>query len=371
MPVIASTTPSTAPSTAPLTGYRRTRLSAGLSRRGALAAAATAVLALSACSAGATQTTSDTNASAAGGGEGELFASVQTMFGQVDIPQPADGELTVVALGWSDAEAALAMGVQPVAVYDWLGYGEENKGVGPWAQQAYGDVTPTVIPRTDGDIDYELVQSLEPDLILNVNSAGEEAQYDRLSQIAPTVFGPEGSAGFTVGWRNGTTLIGQALGRAEEGAALVEQTEATIAAAAQAHPEFASLTGVSGSKFGEAYGANLTGDFRWDLLADLGFTLNPAVAELTAQGFYAPVSVEQVSVFDADVAVLLPIGYTQAELQADPLLSALSVVQQGRAVVLDPDGDLASAFSAANVLSIPVAVEGMTPLLAEAAAKAA
>jgi iron complex transport system substrate-binding protein len=37
-----------------------------------------------------------------------------------------------VALGWSDAETALALGVQPVGASDWLAFGGE--GVGPWAE---------------------------------------------------------------------------------------------------------------------------------------------------------------------------------------------------------------------------------------------
>ena len=64
---------------------------------------------------------------------GDALGTVETMYGPVTVPKPDDGELTVVALGWSDAEVALALGVKPVAVYDWLGFGDETKGVGPWA----------------------------------------------------------------------------------------------------------------------------------------------------------------------------------------------------------------------------------------------
>ncbi|MDN5635915.1 MAG: iron-siderophore ABC transporter substrate-binding protein, partial [Brevibacterium sp.] len=52
---------------------------------------------------------------ACGGGSGEEDAapgiSVDTKFGSVEVPQDPQ---KVVALGWGDAETALALGVQPV-----------------------------------------------------------------------------------------------------------------------------------------------------------------------------------------------------------------------------------------------------------------
>jgi iron complex transport system substrate-binding protein len=76
------------------------------------------------------------------------------------------------------------------------------------------------------------------------------------------------------------------------------------------------------------------------------------------------VSGEQVSAFDADVAVMFPIGYTLDELKADPLIASLAVVKDGRTVFLGADDELSQAFSAASPLSIPIAVQGITPQLA-------
>ena len=85
---------------------------------------------------------------------------------------------------------------------------------------------------------------------------------------------------------------------------------------------------------------------------------------LPAQGFYVPVSAEQISAFDADVAVLFPIGYTVAQLEADPLIASLPVVKDGRTVFLAQDDEVTQAYSAASPLSIPIAVAGLTPQLA-------
>ncbi len=335
-------------------------------------AAAAAALVLSACSGAssgaapsASGTTPATSAAASGpGAAAELPATVDTMFGPVQIPAPADGELTVVALGWSDAEVALALGVKPVAVYDWQSFGAAHKGVGPWASELFGDAEPTILANVGDALDYEAISVLEPDLILNTRSAGDQAQYDRLSTIAPTVSPPAGTAAFGTPWATQTQLVADALGQSAAGAALVDTVQDTITAAAQANPGFAGRTAVAATKFGDAYGAYISGDARWDLLAALGFAPNPAVLALPAQGFYVPVSGEQVSAFDADVAVMFPIGYTLDELKADPLIASLAVVKDGRTVFLGADDELSQAFSAASPLSIPIAVQGITPQLA-------
>jgi iron complex transport system substrate-binding protein len=331
------------------------------SRAAAGAAALTAVLlALTGCS-------SSPSGEASGDG-GEALGTVDTMFGTIEVPQPED-DLRVVALGWSDAEMALALGVKPVAVFDWQSFGAEDKGVGPWATDLFGDVTPEVLERADETLNYEQIEVLDPDVILNVRSANDEKEFTRLNEIAPTVYAPAGTAAFATSWDVQLKSVAAALGKSDKGATIIEETKAAIADAAEAHPEFQGLTTAAGTKFGDAYGAYLAGDGRFDILADLGFSNSPGVEALEPSGFFTAVSAEQVSALDADVPVILPIGFTLAETQADPLLASLSAVQQGRAVFIDPDSDLSGAYSAASPLAIPVVLKELVPQLAAAAAK--
>lgn len=323
---------------------------------------AAAVLFLSGCAA-----TPSVDVPPPGSSPSTLLGTVDTMFGTVDVPTPADGELTVVALGWSDAEMALSLGVVPVAVFDWQGFGEKNKGVGPWATALFGDVTPQIIERGAETLNFEQIELLEPDLILNTRSANDEKEFERLSRIAPTVYAPEGTAAYATDWATQLTSVSAALGLADEGKALIDSTEQSIAAAAAAHPEFAGKTTVSAAKFGDAYGAYLAGDGRFDILAQLGFVSNPAVDALESNGFYAAVSAENVPAFDADVLVIVSIGFTLAETEADPLLASLQVVKDKRAVIIDPESELSGAYGAASVLSIPVVLEQLVPKLAAAA----
>ncbi|MGB3258936.1 MAG: iron-siderophore ABC transporter substrate-binding protein [Ornithinimicrobium sp.] len=310
------------------------------------------------------------NGGAQSGSEADsVIATVDTMFGAIEVPEPEDGELTVVALGWSDAEMALALDVVPAATFDWQGFGAENKGVGPWATAKFGEVDPEIIERGDETLNYEQLQALEPDLILNTRSGNDEDEFDRLSEIAPTIFGPEGAGAYATDWKDQLSIIGEAVGQPDRAQTVIEQTQAEIDEATQAHPEFEGLTVAAATKFGDAYGAYLAGDGRFDILADLGFVLDPAIEDPQSDGFFTDVSAENVSVLDADVAVVLPIGYTLEETQTDPLLASLDVISDDRAVFIDPDSELSGAYAASSVLSIPVVLDQLVPDLAQASAR--
>jgi iron complex transport system substrate-binding protein len=336
-----------------------------------IAAAAITLLVTSGCAATDDADTGSTDGDT-GSSDTAVLGTVETMFGEITVDEPTDDDLTVVALGWSDAEMALALGVVPVGVFDWQGFGADTKGVGPWATDLFGDVTPEIIERGDEDLNFEQIELLEPDVILNTRSSNDEEEFERLNEIAPTVYAPEGTGSFATDWETQMTSVAAALGLVDEGATIIADTKDAIAAAADENPEFAGLTTASAAKFGDAYGSYTAGDGRFDILADLGFVSAPTIEELkTDDSFYVAISAEQVAAFDADVLVVVPIGYTLAETEADPLLASLSVVTEGRTVFIDPDSDLSGAFSAASVLSIPVVLDELVPELATAAAKVA
>lgn len=325
----------------------------------AVAGLVVAALALTGCSGG---NGADT---ASSGDSGALATVDDTLYGPVEVPKPADGELTVVALGWSDAEVALALGVQPVGTADWLGFGADNKGVGPWAVDKFGDTSPAVFEQPGNGYDYEAIAALEPDLILNTRSAADEDVYKRLSEIAPTVYAPAGTPDYGTAWDAQVSQVAQALGQEKEGQQLVDSVSSVIEEQANAYPEFKGVTAVTGTKFGDQYGAYVSGDFRWDLLESLGFKQNPPVLDITPTGFYAALSAEQIPALDAEAAVFFPIGYTLKEMEQDPLLSSLDVVKRNRVVWLEAGDDLTQAFSAASPLSIPVAAKGIAERLSK------
>ncbi len=331
-----------------------------LARRATAAATAALITALlTGCSTGSEESGGGAEPTATGAAAA-FPATVSTAFGEVTVEEEPE---RVVALGWSDAETALALGVQPVGAVDWLGFG--GSGVGPWAADLY-DEAPQLLPSTD--LDPEAVAALQPDLILDTRQAGDRARYDALSQIAPVVGPPEGVIQFGTTWQQQVDLVAQALGRTEEGERLTEETEAALAEAAEAHPEFEGKQVAVGAFFSGQYGAYVRGDSRVDLMEQLGFTNSPTVEGLAdGSSFYVNVARERLDVLDADLTVVFPIGDVAQQLREDPLLQRVPSAQAGHLVVLD-DPELANAFSSGSALGVRYAVEEAVPLFAQAVA---
>jgi iron complex transport system substrate-binding protein len=234
--------------------------------------------------------------------------------------------------------------VQPVGASDWLGFG--GSGVGPWAADLY-DEAPELIETLEPS--FEAIAALQPDLILDTRSDGTRERYDSLSAIAPTVGAPEGVGPYQTTWQQQLELVGQALGKADEAAALQADVEQQFTDAATAHPEFEGTEVAVAAYTSEGFGAYVRGDGRVDFMESLGFTNAPAVQELAGENFYVSVSEEQLPLLDAALTVAFPIFVDAAEITGNPLWQSIPSVQAGHAVVMD-DETLVSAFSSTSAL---------------------
>lgn len=290
--------------------------------------------------------------------DGAFPAVVETTFGEVTVEEEPE---RVVALGWGDAETALALGVQPVGASDWLAFGGE--GVGPWAEGLY-DEAPEIIETLEPS--FEAIAALEPDLILDVKSSGDPARYERLASIAPTIGVPEGGDSYLTTTEQQLTMIATALGRQEQGEQLLTELEDTFAQARADHPDWEGRTATAATLTSEGWGAYVEGSERVDFLERLGFVQNPQIAEMEpdASGFTVSLSAERLDALDADLIVAFPIFIDTTEITEDPMFQQVPAVADGRAVVID--GDLANAYSLGTVLSQQYAVEQIVPMLEEA-----
>lgn len=94
----------------------------------------------------------------------------------------------MVTAGFRDSDHAVAFGVTPVGVRDFIGaFAEETR---PWAQEALAGAEPEKVSGPDGALNFEVIAGLRPDLIL-AYSYLEEAEYDKLAKISPTVVEPQ------------------------------------------------------------------------------------------------------------------------------------------------------------------------------------
>jgi iron complex transport system substrate-binding protein len=120
----------------------------------------------------------------------------------------------VVALDFPSADAVIALGVTPVAMYE-VGY--VDGGIQAWTKAALGAERPQLLDTADG-IPLEKIAALHPDLIVATNTYPLIADvYDKLSAIAPVVGHVQGPGVDT--WQEDTLLIAKALGREQRGEA--------------------------------------------------------------------------------------------------------------------------------------------------------
>jgi iron complex transport system substrate-binding protein len=329
-----------------------------MTARPVLRGAALLAAALLATSCGSGAADEDAGDAAAGSSSAGAFpVTVPTAFGDVTVEEEPT---RIVALGWSDAETALALGVRPVGASDWLGFGGE--GVGPWAEGLY-DEAPEIIETLEPSL--EAVAALEPDLILDTRSDGTQERYDLLSAIAPTIGQPEGVGPYQTSWEQQLELVAQALGRTDEAADVTGDVEQQFADAREANPGFEGTEVAVGAYTSEGFGAYVRGDARVDFMESLGFTNKAAIQDLAGENFFVPVSDEELRLLDAPLTVVFPIFVDAGEITGNPVWQTLPSVQQGHAVVMD-DVILVSAFSSGSSLGIGYALDNAVPLFAAA-----
>jgi iron complex transport system substrate-binding protein len=282
--------------------------------------------------------------------------TVQHSLGSTTIPQQPT---RVFTLGTSDVDTVLALGVTPVGIHSRYGF---ERGVGPWAEDELGSATPTV--TIGRELNYEAIAAARPDLIINVISSGAREDYDKLSQIAPTIPLPAGAEAYSPTWQQAARLIAQSLGKQPEGDKLVTDTEDYLRRIGNDNPTFGAKTLTYLDVMG---GANYVGGNATTVVAlmrEMGFRNTPYVDGLPATETQHPLSAELLPQVDADVVLVYGFGAGRDELLAGNVaLANLGAVREERAYFM-PD----LALSSPSVLSIPYGVDTMLPFLKAATA---
>lgn len=280
---------------------------------------------------------------------------------------PAEPE-RVVTVGFSEQDPVLALGVVPVGVREW--FGNQPYATWPWALDELRGAEPKVLKMPFGELKFEAIAALEPDLIIAVHSGITKEEYARLSEIAPTLAQPGDYPDFGVPWQEQTRLIGRALGRDEAAEELVADVEAQIAAVREEHREFDGAT-VAWATPAEGAGqywavGPTTPPMRF--LASLGLEVPGELAEVIGEKDSAQISREQVSLLDADVLIWQTGSPEQrTAIERDPLYQRLDASREGRAIFFvglkDP---IYGALSFSTVLSLPYLLVELVPTLAAA-----
>ncbi|MBY6349013.1 ABC transporter substrate-binding protein [Rhodococcoides corynebacterioides] len=256
----------------------------------------------------------------------------------------------VVALSWTDADILLSLGVTPVAT----ARATAESGFQPWTEAAMaGKDAPAFLQGANADLTIEDVLSYEPDLIVGTKAFGLDTRYDQLSAIAPVVHYASTPSAET--WQQATRTIAGALGRTADGERVIEETESTISAAAEANPAFAgrTFTFFVGPTEGGVYVVNSTDDAGAQFLDALGMRPTDHATALPTSSIpgRAQITYEDLSNNDADLVIATGQPAALDEFRALPGISALAAVQRGDYVPLAPTDAQSIAFPSPSSLT--------------------
>lgn len=293
---------------------------------------------------------------------------IEHALGTTVVPQKP---VRIAAVGWSNHEVPLALGVVPVG-FAKVNFGDDNgNGVFPWVEtrlQELGAEMPPLFDEGDG-VDFEAVAATKPDLILAAYSGISKSDYDTLSKIAPVVAYTVGPWAIT--WRETIRLNATAMGRAKDGENLIARIEEKIATAAARHPELKGkramfITHLRARDLSviRFYSAN---DPRVQFFEDLGMVSPQSVRDATQPGRYSgEISVERIDEFtDVDIAVTYGDEELLHALRSNPLTARMPVIKNDALVLMnnDPMGTGANPT--------PLAIEWVLDTYVDRLAKAA
>ncbi|MGL5851378.1 MAG: ABC transporter substrate-binding protein, partial [Phycicoccus sp.] len=264
------------------------------------------------------------------------------------------------------------LGVVPVGAPK-ITWGGNAKGSTDWfdTRAAELGVKDGDIARYDDSagIPFDAIAATRPDLVLGLSSGISKEDYDKLSKIAPVIAYTDAPWGTP--WQEQVEVIGTALGRAQDAARLVSDTERVIADAAATHPE------IKGRSAAWAWftpndlstvGLYTTRDLRPQMLREFGLVDSPTVTALSkgSSEFSVNLSAEKASTLQADVVVFYAEkGAGAAEITGDALLGRIPALQR-KQYVASADNEVALSMSLPSPLSMRTAAEEFLPKVAAA-----
>lgn len=313
----------------------------------------------------ATGEASGTGSSRSVGDNGAFPVTVEHRYGSTTVEREPR---RVFGAGLTDIDPILALGVTPVGFIDWYGdypAADIRDSLWPWAHELGDGKDITVLPRNEDVFNFEAIAALDPDLIIAQYTGMTEADYRTASEIAPTIAQSKDFPDYETPWDVTTQIIGQALGRPDQAGELITGVKDAFAEARAAHPEFAGKTAALVDFFESILYVRGPKEPHGKVLADLGFDY-PADIEalIPSNNVLAELSLEQLGLLDSVDVVIVGDFAGTGELTSDPLYQALDVAKQGRVVPgVEP---VEGALYWASVLSLPYAIEHLTPMLAAA-----
>lgn len=297
--------------------------------------------------------------------ESQFPVTVEHALGETVIEEKPERVATV---GWANHEVPLSFGIVPVGMSKSTWGDDDDNGIMPWTEdklEELGAEEPVLFDETDG-IPFEQVADTQPDVILAAYSGLTQEDYDTLSQIAPVVAYPDKP--WTTSAYDMVSLDAAGLGLSAEAEELNADLKKQVEEAMAQYPELEGkkplFTSFGGASSESQIGFYTLDDPRAGFLEEAGFETPEIVKEYTgnSDSFWEEVSAENPEQFeDVDFFISYSSGDEAADqqaledMQADPLMSKIPAIAEGRVVFLEA-GPLGAAANP-SPLSIPWGID--------------
>jgi iron complex transport system substrate-binding protein len=280
-------------------------------------------------------------------------------FGETTIPaKPA----RVVSVGLHEHDFLYALGIAPVGVHDW--WGDYPYATWPWADAAREAIGATPEVLKGFEINVEWVAAQQPDLIVATYYGDlDQATYDLLSAIAPTVTAPPGYPAWGAPWQDELRLIGQATGTSATAEEIIADLDAKVAAVRATYPQLKGKTAATGyvMESGVVRTYN-SADTAHRFLEGLGLAIPARYDELAVERGHLDVSTENLDLIDID-AFIWPDG--PGALAGLSVYENTRLAREGRSVDLG-GGVLSGALSFQTPLALGYLLDTLPPMIAAA-----
>lgn len=256
---------------------------------------------------------------------------------------------------WTDVLTAL--GHPPIAAVT-------DPTVGGWLPWQEPDGIEPIEIADDRTIPFETIAALQPDLIVGSWGISDEAAYETLSAMAPTI--PLLADRDVDPWEDMAVVAGEIFAEPDASAALVADADQT---AADLLAELPALDGKTYALANYVPGDQIyvvadPDDGASQLFAKLGMQIDPDLLAMDDGGFgRIELSFEQIAQLDADVLLILTNGADTADIVG---FDTLPAVQSGAYTVLDYAPVV--GLNTPSPLSIPYSLDFIRSALEAAAA---
>lgn len=319
-----------------------------LSAAVALTVTATLAGGLTACS-------SDDDSDSSGNDSSEAQSDsieIEHVLGTTEVPTNPE---TIASFSPAFTDAFAALG-RPVDVeFRASGFDAEV----PWSGEAPGTLESYSTGADGIGAVTEEIAAADPDVIF-ASWLPDEATYDKLSAIAPTV-AVIGENPWTDDWRMSTEIAGEVIGKADEAKGLVADAEQAIAYARGNHPALEGATAAFGQASPQGTAVVTADEDPANVfLTDLGMVIPEEIKEVSEEGGRAFISDENSDLLNTDFLAMWNAGADAAETING--WDDLKAVQDGTSVTFDTVEAL--ALSQPSILAVPWLVSHLEPQFA-------